>query len=194
MILLDYIRSLPAYTKLINVHKTGEGNLLELTDTSTAEAQISFFIWAVGQSNAFDVLEIGTNKGLWGLLLSVIRPDIGLTTIDINHDSAKAADILIEETNLEYITFFRGSSMGILPALHTRFDFAWSHGNHNYEYALSDLRHCAQLDIPYIAIDDTNMKSVADAVKTFLAEGVYKEIENPFIGRDSRKARLFTVV
>ncbi len=194
MMLLDYIRTLPAYTKLINVHKTGEGNLLELTDTSTVEAQISFFIWALSKARVLSVLEIGTNKGLFGLLLSILRPNVDLTTIDINPDSILAADILNSEVDLSYVYFFCGDSTKILPNIHDVYDFAWVDGNHNYEYALSDLRHCARLSIPYIAIDDTNMKSVAQAVETFLAEGVYKEIENPFISRDSRKARLFTFV
>lgn len=190
MMLLDYIRSLPVYTELINVHSTGEGNLLEITDTSTAEAQISFFIWALGQSETFDVLEIGTNKGLWGLLLSVIRPNVGLTTIDINPDSAKAADILADKTNLDCVYFLCGNSMDILPSLKTGFDFAWVDGHHGYEFALSDLQNCARLGIPYIAIDDTNMGSVMQAVTTFLDTMPYTEVPNPFITRDARKARL----
>lgn len=190
MMLLDYIRSLPVYSELVNVHSTGEGNLLEITDTDTAEAQISFFIWALGRSETFDVLEIGTNKGLWGLLLSVIRPNVGLTTIDINPDSAKAADILADSTDLDCVYFLCGNSMDILPGLHTRFDFAWVDGHHGYEYALSDLTHCARLGIPYIAIDDTNTGSVLDAVNNFLETTQYVEVPNPFIDRDTRKALL----
>jgi predicted O-methyltransferase YrrM len=196
MLFLEYLRNQPIYRELQAVHHTNEGNLLEITDTRTAEAQIEFIRWATQYSGAHTYLEIGHNKGYFGYLLSQIVVYPKLTAIDINPDSRKAADILNRYDKID-VTFIEGSSIDVLPTLNRWvYDFIWLDGNHNYEFALEDLRNATVLQIPWIAIDDTNMGSVQKAIEDWQRETniAYHEITNPFIGYDSRRARLYRKV
>lgn len=193
MLFLDYLRNQPIYHQLTQVHNTNEGNLLEITDQRTAEAQIEFMRWAIRQVKGSNFLEIGTNKGLWGFLLSHIRNIAYLTTVDVNPDSERAAEILKAST-LNQVLFINGSSIEVLPTLTPGdYDFLWLDGNHNYDYTLQDLRNAVDLRIPFIAIDDTNMGSVQQAINDWLqtTQIVYHEVVNPFIQYDSRKVRLY---
>lgn len=191
MLLIDYIKGTPLYHELTKVHNTNEGNLLELTNPKTLEAQVEFMRWALPQMHNRMLLEIGTNKGMFGLLASYIVPGCHLITVDINPDSAKVEEIMRQNTNIT-VEVWIGNSIELIPAFEgINFGFAWIDGNHDYEYALSDLRNVARLGVPLIAIDDTNYKSVMDAINIWLVDAEYEEVPNPFIQYDDRKARLF---
>ena len=193
---LDYLRSTECYKQLCEVHDSNEGNTLEIVSDRTAEAQIEFHRWAWGhvlrdQPDATEVLEIGHNKGMFGLLLSTIRPYAGLTAIDVNPAAETAARILTE-TALIDVEFHLGDSNQVLAEeIGGDFDYAWVDGNHETAYALSDLMHCDRLAIPYVAVDDTAYESVALSVAQWQDKTSYTEIPNPFIADDDRKARLY---
>lgn len=194
MTFLDFLRSTDTFRALTEASDSQEGNSLEWVDEATAGAQIEFHRWALWQVMEKEpgcrVLEIGHNKGMFGLLLSHIRPWAGLVALDGNPASARAAAILNARTTLT-VTFHQGDSTQVMPGIQGRFSYAWVDGGHDTEVALSDLRHCDRLRIPWVAVDDTAYGTVADAIAEWRARAPYVEIANPFIASDSRQARLF---
>ena len=139
MIFLDYIRGTEIYKALCPVHDSNEGNTLEIIDPATAEAQIEFHRWALakvrgewnGVNSFLEVLEVGTNKGMFGLLLWHIDPHARLTTMDVNPDAKQAVEFL-REFGLD-ARFYLGSSIDVLPELLKKrllFDYAWIDGDH----------------------------------------------------------------
>ena len=180
------------------MHDSDEGNTLEIVDDTTAEAQAEFHRWALAMVMAeaqygIHVLEVGTNKGMFGLLLMNINPSVTLYTIDINPQAKQAAEIL-EEFDLLTI-FYCGDSAVLLKELKVSsapaFHYAWVDGHHGEDEALSDLMGCDRLRIPWVAVDDTAYETVAAAIERWLAAAPYVEVPNPFLDHDSRQARLY---
>ena len=194
MTFLDYLRGTETYRELVAAFQSPEGNSLEWVDDATAAAQIEFHRWALwqvmGDVPGCRVLEIGHNKGMFGLLLSYIRPWAGLTAIDGDARSARAAAVLNARTTLT-VTFHHGDSTRVMGEIHGTFGYAWVDGDHSTEVALSDLGHCDRLGIPWVAVDDTVYPSVAAAVERWQTGAPYVEIDNPFLAGDGRQARLF---
>jgi predicted O-methyltransferase YrrM len=195
MLFLDYLRNTECYKLLCQVHDSNEGNTLEIIDDRTAEAQVEFHRWAWSLvlaefAEASEVLEVGHNKGMFGLLFSTICPNGGLTAIDVNPKAAKAAEILNQYTTID-VDFLCGDSDDILHEVIGPFDYAWVDGNHDTGPALADLMHCDRLAIPWVAVDDTAYPSVVAAVEQWQNAAPYTEIPNPFIAADARKARLY---
>ena len=201
---LDYLRSLPIYAALCSVHDSNEGNTLEIIDPLTAEAQVEFHRWALGMVRAenpgfgddgkvvtdtVEVLEIGTNKGMFGLLLLHIEPLAGLITIDVNPCALDAAWAL-SRSGLD-VEFHHGPSAEILPTLTGPYDYAWVDGHHGEAEALADLMGCDRLAIPWVAVDDTVYPTVTAAIEQWLQAAPYEEVVNPFLEWDSRRARLY---
>lgn len=194
MTFLDYLRGTDTFRELTEASDSREGNSLEWVDDATAAAQIEFHRWALWQvmeeTPGCRVLEIGHNKGLFGLLLSYIRPWVGLTAIDPNPASARAAAILNARTTLT-VDFHQGDSTQVMDAIQGSFGYAWVDGGHETPVALSDLRHTDRLAIPWVAVDDTSYGSVMEAILHWLAEAPYTEVTNPFLASDGRQARLY---
>jgi predicted O-methyltransferase YrrM len=191
MMLLDKIRSHKAYELLRGVHNSDEGNILEITDERTAEAQIEFMRWVMAEMYPRNILEIGFNKGMFGLLLHFIRPHSYLTAIDINPKAASAANILNQYTTTD-VDFMCGSSQEIVPNLQSLYDLVWIDGEHSYFGAYTDLCNVSENSARVILLDDTNMPSVYNAYNDWLNTTVeYREIVNPYIDYDARKARIF---
>lgn len=198
MLLLDHIRNSFIYQLLRGVHNSNEGNLLEITDTQTAEAQIELIRYAHTLYPIKDILEIGFNKGMFSLLIShinshVVGGDVYILGIDVNPLAYEAAKILHRSTPLA-IDFQCEDSTTLVPKLQSNrsFDLAWVDGNHEYAFALQDLKNVSALKVPIILLDDTNMDTVYQAYRDWLnVTPMYEELPNPFLAYDSRKARLF---
>jgi hypothetical protein len=190
---LDYARSTELYKHLRSVPATRDGNLLEYTDDRTAEAQTEFLRWALHLAGPQVVLETGTNKGMFGYLISLLLKGVVLHTLDANPQAAKAVDILnCQQPNVR-CCFYEGDSRVTFPALNVGARFAWIDGGHATEVAISDLLQCYRLKVPFIGVDDTAYSTVKNAVDYFLDHTSYKVIPNPFIYHDSRKAVLLGV-
>lgn len=198
MLLLDHIRNSSIYQLLRGVHNSNEGNLLEITDSQTAEAQIELIRYAHTLYSIKDILEIGFNKGMFSLLISHINShvsggDVYILGIDVNPLANEAAKILNRSTPLS-VDFQCEDSTTLVPKLNSNrsFDLAWVDGNHEYSYALQDLKNVSALGVPIILLDDTNMHTVQQAYQDWLnITPTYTELTNPFLAYDSRKARLF---
>lgn len=187
---LDYARSTELYRALCQCGAGGDGNLLERTDEPTAAAQTEFLRWAFQMSNPKVVLETGTNKGLFGYLLSLIGRGITMHTFDCDARSAEAVALLNRSQGNVRAKFYAGDSRETLRSFSEWVDFAWIDGGHDGAIALSDLLHCYRLRIPYVAVDDTAFPSVAGAVEYLVGHAPYDLIENPFRSQDRRGALL----
>ncbi len=199
----------PLYRQLTEVFSTPEGNLLEVTDYATAQAQIDFFRYALLKSRPRKVMETGTNKGLFGfalfhLISEEALPPVRLYTFDINEKSAECIRLLNQSQNVVRSQFFHGDTKQTLLHFHEpNIDLAWIDGGHDDATAYSDLSHAIRLGIPYIAVDDIKTfpyspddpgaPHLAAVVSRILQEHPkYKQIPNPFYDRDSRGAILLT--
>src|SRR6516162_8122091 len=91
---VKYARSTDLYRQLCRVPGTRDGNLLEATDDAIAEAQVEFLRWALRLAGAGTVIEVGTHKGMFGYLLSLVCHGIEMHTIDSNPAAGQAVEIL----------------------------------------------------------------------------------------------------
>ena len=191
-ITLESLRSTPIYQMLCGVHTSPEGNLLEnIISIETSTAQISFFKYALNiikhQNIEGCLLEVGTNKGFFGYIASIILGQRTLHTIDLNMESSKVVPILAK-MGMDVI-FNYGDSTQILNEykIDEPVVFAWIDGGHKYEEALSDLRNAARLGAKYIALDDVKFFQghVNTAYIDFLTEHQeYINIDNPYWEKD----------
>ena len=187
---LDYARSTDLYRQLCRLPGSGDGNLLESTDDATAEAQTEFLRWALRRAAPHVVLEIGTNKGLFGYFLALVLRDVELHTLDCRPSAAQAVEVLNREQTHVRCFFHEGDSRVILPALELTPQFAWVDGNHATDAAISDLLQCYRMKVPFVALDDTAYASVRHALEYILDHTPYRELPNPFTPHDTRRAVL----
>lgn len=179
------IKSTEVYRMLISCDNRTEGNILENTDTATMRNQVNGLKWFLKQARPDVVLETGTNKGLFGLLVSELTNARKLYTFDIDARSSKTAKILSENTDLD-VSFILGNSKTTLSSFspNESIQFAWIDGGHSYDVCLSDLNNCSRLNIKYIAVDDTSSQPVHDACRMFQElNKQYICIESPYTER-----------
>lgn len=184
--IIERLRKTPEYSKLINLFHDAEGNLLEITDTFTATSQILTLTSLLRALNPKTILEIGTNKGLFALLVKYILPDnVTLYTHDIHSESKGVVDVLGS-----WIKFKQGDSTDTLKELNNiDFDFAWIDGGHFEKDLYNDVYHAHRLKTKVIALDDCKTMPFTDSIMSQFKE--YKEVINPYYKIDSRGIRIF---
>lgn len=191
--LVQRVQAHPAYGHLIDLFHDNEGNLLEHTDPTTCTAQVGFILAVTRAARPLrHVLEVGTNKGLFGLLLAhLVGARTLLTTGDIKAISSRACEVLAQFTELK-VEFLHGDSRETLATLAgPPVDLAWIDGAHNHAHVTSDLSHAARLGCPWILLDDTNVAGVAQARDEFLAQhSEYHLVRNAREIDDPRRAVL----
>jgi hypothetical protein len=199
----DTIRELrndPIYKKLLEVFPGGsEGNLLDITEESTAVNQIGVILKYLEKAKKPDkplkVLETGTNKGMFTFLLSKNGGGT-IYTHDLDPRTQLTADAipgLMPNIDFHYTL---GNTIATLGKyfIEDEFDFAWVDGGHYYDVALSDIFHCGRLKIPYILVDDCKYEMVSLAIRTFLeTHDDYREIPNESYRDDPRGIRILTL-
>lgn len=176
---VDYLKSLPVYQDLLAAFPGGEGNLLEnVSDATSREAQVEFLRWALRQADPYGVVETGTNKGLFGLLLANVQPHaFELNTFDVDVRSGACVGILQAAYQANRFGFWPGDTKETLPQtfclaespLHDIPGFAWVDGGHDFETAFSDIHTLMLMRVPWIACDDTQYQSVRDAIDRALS-------------------------
>ncbi len=182
-----------AYYKLCSIDNSNEGNLLEYpVNKKTQIAQLSFLKYLLNHikednSLSSNFLEIGTNKGFFGYILSQFYGNCTLHTIDINKESSKSVPIL-QDLGL-FVYFILGDSKDILPnyQINSDISLAWVDGGHDYESAISDLENIVKYKPKYIAVDDVKFfpESVRPAYLKFLDNHPeYENFDNPFWSSD----------
>lgn len=184
----EYLTKTDTYRRLCNVHDSEEGNMLQNSvNERTKNAQLSFFKYLFDHIKQENIqgsfLEIGTNKGMFGYIVSQLYGNCKLHTVDINPDSSRVVPIL-QDLGME-VCFNLGNSMHVLPNYNLEEDIAlvWVDGGHEYDECLSDLKNAVKYKPKYIAVDDVKFFSgkVNTAFLTFLEEHPeYENFHNPF--------------
>lgn len=188
----DYLTRTDAYRKLCNVHASEEGNMLQNSvNERTRNAQLSFFKYLFDhmkeENTQGSFFEIGTNKGMFGYIVSQLYGNCKLHTVDMNPESSRAVPIL-QDLGME-VCFNLGNSLHVLPNYHINDEIAlvWVDGGHEYDECLSDLNNVVKYKPKYIAIDDVKFFSgkVNTAFLRFLEEHPeYENFHNPFWEHD----------
>lgn len=186
--ILHTARSGREYPLLAELFHDGEGNLLELNSGKTQLAQITLLTELLRALKPERVLEIGTNKGMFGLLLKNVCPSVRLfTTFDGHKESGKVPGIL----GGDWVQFIRGDSRDTVSRLEIGdrpYDFAWVDGGHGEDVASCDIMNMWRLKIPVIALDDCRGMPFVDQV---ISRTGYREIQNPYWKQDDRGIRIF---
>lgn len=195
---VKWLRDQPVYHKLLEANKSFEGNLLEYSASELSiEAQVEFLRWALARAGyPWLIVETGTNKGLFGYLLAQLLESFTLFTFDVDPRAAKAVEILEQAYPDAFLfEFIAGDTKLTLPekcpegAL-----FAWVDGGHDCETAYSDLSVLMSRGVPWIAVDDTRMPTVAAALERALAEFPdYARVVHPWFIYDRPGAVLLEV-
>jgi hypothetical protein len=187
---VDHARATALYRQLCRVPATDDGNLLEHTDDKIAEAQTEFLRWALQLARPKVLLETGTQKALFGYVVSLLLRDVVLHTLDCHPGAAQAVSVLNAGQGNVTCVLHAGDSRVTFPGLSVPAAFAWLDGSTQHEIVLSDLLQCYRLRVPYVAVDDTAYLSVRKAVDYTLDHFPYAIIENPFRENDRRGAML----
>lgn len=185
-----FLRSLladPTYHALCAVAGLNDqGNLLERTDPATAEAQVEIIRWALwrlGKPPTW-VVETGTNRALFGFLLSRIAPaPCLLDTIDPDPASAQAVAVLNAMQRRVRAVFHRAPSSVALPVVLGRGapDLAWVDGDHSEQGCLDDLWALSRAGTPMILVDDAHGEAgVRAALDAFLSAAPYVRERPPW--------------
>lgn len=187
--LVQYVRETAVYRALAKAFDSPEGNLFERGDEPTMAAQVAAILWAVGHVAARTVLETGTNKGFFGLLLAqVFDRRRTLYTFDCDERAAAAVSLLNLEQDVIRVRFILGDTRETLKDFDEPIDLAWIDGGHDSKTAHSDITHAMRLGARWILIDDAKqMASVAVAVLSAMADRPdYERVEHPWWGQDAR--------
>lgn len=194
------IQGTDVFKRLSAINPSTEGNLLECTSLDVASVQVETLRHFVLISKATCILEIGTNKGMFGLWLSTILTGCRLHTFCDDPNSAKAVEILNEATALD-ITFYHGDSRKTLPNVNFGKDeihLAWVDGGHDKDVVTSDLANVMRMGVWYVLIDDCNMPTVEAAInETLLSQqgrSLYREVYNPYYALEPRGIRVFRYI
>jgi len=158
----DLLAPTPLLTELTRDDRT-EGNLFERNDGDGRIAQLQIMYETITRLKPKRILEVGTNKGFFGYLLTLLLgDDFELITCDIDEKSQRAVDKL--KTVNPRICLVLGDSRETLAKIHFPFDLMWLDGGHQFEFALSDIKNGIRMKIPTILIDDTSSHDVKKAI------------------------------
>ena len=135
-------------------------------------------------------METGTNKSLFGYLLSHLAGGVTLHTFDGDPRAARGVELLNAAQSNVRSVFTLGDTKRTLPRFDARgIDLAWIDGGHDEETAASDLRCAARAGARIVAVDDARtMPEVARALARTLEENArdYEPLVNPFYAHDAR--------
>lgn len=186
---VEHLRRQELFLRLAATYETVEGNMLERADARTTAAQVEAIRYALRLARPRAVLETGTNKSLFGYVLSQLARDITLHTFDGDPRAAPGVELLNAGQSRVRSVFTLGDTKETLARLDAEdIGLAWIDGGHDEATAASDLGHAARLGVPLIAADDARtMPEVSRAVERLLAErDDYEPFPNPFYRHDAR--------
>jgi hypothetical protein len=175
----------PAYHALRAV--TGlndQGNLIERTQVETAAAQVEIIRWACWRAcYPAWVVETGTNRALFGYLLSRILDTCILDTCDIDPAAGHAVAVLNAMQRTVHARFHHGPSIETLPGILARGTpgLAWVDGDHSDAGCYGDLAAMAEAHVPFVLVDDADSEpGVKTALARFLEWAPYVRETPPY--------------
>ena len=185
---VDDLRRQGLFQSLAASYDTVEGNLLERASDPTPAAQIETLRAELNWLGARKFLETGTNKCMFGYVLSRLVQDASLFTFDGDPRSARAVEILQTSQQEVRVQFTLGDTKSTLREFREPVDLAWIDGGHDLDTALSDVNQAMRLGARSILVDDTkSMPEVAVAVRQALdAHPEYQRVKTQLSQFDSR--------
>lgn len=168
------------FNRLTAAHTINEGTLLERQDDPEILAQIRTIAWAYQVAGSpVEVLEIGTAKGFFAMVLNSLNPKAELTTCDLNPKSSGPAAIMSEKMVVRFFNMKSAEFWRCLP-IASQPGFAWIDGGHDYNTAKMDTSEAMNIGIGMILVDDFDMVQVRQAVMDCVGDSSYELIESPF--------------
>jgi predicted O-methyltransferase YrrM len=186
---VEHLRRQDLFRQLAESYETVEGNCLERADPRTTAAQIEAIRLALRLTRPRCVLETGTNKSLFGYVLSQLARDVTLYTFDGDARVVGGGELLNAAQSKVRSVFTLGDTKQTLRDFDAQaIDLAWIDGGHDEATALSDLRQAARLRVPLVAVDDARtMPEVARAIEQVVGESSdYERLANPYYAHDAR--------
>lgn len=180
------LKNTKEYKLLTSLFSDSEGNLLEISSGNTTLSQVLILINLLRSLKPKTIIETGTNKGLFALLVKYILPDfVKLYTHDMHKESAEVPKILGE-----WVTFIPGDTRKTMNELSVEdVDFAWIDGGHDRDVFETDILNCDRLKVKVIAMDDCKtMPFVTEVLNKYTS---YTEIKNPYYDKDDRGIRIY---
>jgi predicted O-methyltransferase YrrM len=179
------------YKKLAATFRTNEGSIFYYVDgydgRETQYAQLTLLRNILRAVQPSRILEVGTHKMFFSLFISAMVERFSITTCDPNPASGEAARIFAAAHPNIAVNYRCADSREVLPELNGEYDLCWIDGNHQHEYALSDLSNAMRLGIPHILADDARLEDVERAVRDALSRyPLYYEVANPLWKWDRR--------
>jgi hypothetical protein len=170
------------HTKLNDSNNEGATFHWGFGEEEMMKLQMNFIIKTLKNLNPNIILETGTNKANFVFLVKSILPKCTIHTFDLHEWCQYKVDAVKEYFKADDIYFYKGDTTQTLKDSKLKnisFELAYVDGGHSYSVALSDLIHCANLNIKYIMVDDYNMlPEVKSAVDDFCKNNSYKIIDH----------------
>ncbi len=120
------------------------------------------------------IIETGTNYGSFSHVCYSSLDEFELHTCDIVGDSKNCIDFISESNGKENVKFYAQHSWDFLRELiaqNKKVDMAWLDSAHTYDYLLREMQFVAQMQVPYIVVDDFWwVRGIQLAVFDFLKE------------------------
>jgi len=125
-----------------------------------------------------NILEIGFKRGFsLGTILEALEGPAHLTTVDIEHGPhlKHFVDLYRQELTDRDLRFITKDSRYLLD-VNDKYDFIHVDGNHDYEFARSDIEYALRNISPngIIAIDDSQRINVQRAINETIARSDYR--------------------
>lgn len=183
----DFVVALKSVSLSIN-----PGAFLHNINPIGQKVQIDFMMKAIEKISPTNILEVGTNKGLFCYFILSVLPEAHIDTFDIEDYSAEAVNILNKRFN-NRVTFIKGDSAKTLSLFNPPYsiDLAWVDGAHDYLGCISDLKNCDRLHVKNIFIDDCRLlEEVWKAINDFCAVTGYSIIDTDSLEDDRGIVRI----
>lgn len=160
---------------------------------SPTDAMFDFFESVSRYTDVTEILEFGFLYGMSAAIQLTVHPDASLTAYDITEwdldvgyttfsapvNAPELAKLVWEDR----LSFHHKSSTSAVEQPKNKFDYAFVDALHTFEGCYSDLNTVAQLNIPYVFVDNVCRPLVQEAINEsdliFIDELYYPQI-HPF--------------
>ena len=165
------------------------------------ESVFDVFRYIKDNINPQNWLEIGFHLGHSTTYTLEILPDVNVKSLGVT--KCRNADRYEIGDNLKVIygdrfDYFLGDPPNAIELFKDQinFDIALIDGDHKYESVVNDIKHCLELKIPYLLLDNCELKQVKYAAEEYLEVYNYKEFvyDSYWNGHELLEMRLYHVL
>lgn len=130
-------------------------------DLENSKNAVYHVVKLLKEINPKRIIETGTNYGSFSYILYETLDDFTLYTCDFLGGFPDSSEECVKFINSSYkkenVKFHHTDSIEFLNSLKNsgqNFDLAWLDSQHEYEFLLKELNIAAEMEIPYIMVDD----------------------------------------